>query len=335
METIDLGETYLIVTGWWDEETLIGVEPSAIALTVTAPDGSTQELTKADMTGSESVDGSGTDDVWTYPQVVDQTGIWQWTAHGTLPDDVVTRSALFLVGASEFGVAPCEPWTRWENVLAVCGTADLSSIEPGVRAHLIDVATGILWSLDGRRYPGICTTTRRICRSCTACVTSPCCCSNRMAIDLGSRWPALGILDVTIEGETLAPSAYALRGQRYVDRLDGELWPVCARLTDPDAFTMTWALGLRPPVELADAAAVFVAEMAKSCAGQKCEIPQRVSVITREGTTYTILDSQKFINEGRTGIYRVDLALAAAKTGRKVRPGGRAPFRPGQRTSRV
>jgi len=325
VQQLDVGEKAPILTNWWDDDGN-AAEPTAIVLTITKPDGTTIVKAKADMTGSESVSGSGVDDVWTYEQLVDADGIWRVHAEGTVGTSTVIQSFLFLAGASEFGVGPCEPWAEWSQVEGQCPTVDFSSIGPEQRADLLDVATGILWSLDGRRYPGICTTTRRVCRSCSSCVTALCCCSPRGAVDLGTRWPAWGVLEVVVDGVTLDPSAYGLRDHRWLDRLDGDSWPACASLTDPDAFTVTWAYGRRPPIELSDAVAVFTAEMAKSCLGLKCDLPQRVTSIVRENVTYTILDSQRFIDDGRTGVYRVDLALKAAREGRKASPGMRSPL---------
>jgi hypothetical protein len=40
-----------------------------------------------------------------------------------------------------------------------------------------------------------------------------------------------------------------------------------------------------------------------------CALPQRVTSISRQGVSYTLLDSQDFIEEMRTGLYAVDLFL--------------------------
>jgi hypothetical protein len=40
-----------------------------------------------------------------------------------------------------------------------------------------------------------------------------------------------------------------------------------------------------------------------------CELPQRVTSVSRQGVSYTILDNQEFIEELRTGLYEIDLFL--------------------------
>jgi hypothetical protein len=51
-------------------------------------------------------------------------------------------------------------------------------------------------------------------------------------------------------------------------------------------------------------------EFAKLWAGDEdCALPQRVTSISRQGVSYTLLDSQDFIDDVRTGLYAVDLFL--------------------------
>jgi hypothetical protein len=54
-------------------------------------------------------------------------------------------------------------------------------------------------------------------------------------------------------------------------------------------------------------------EFAKLWAGDdSCALPQRVTSVSRQGVSYTILDNQEFIAELRTGLYAVDLFLKVA-----------------------
>jgi hypothetical protein len=51
-------------------------------------------------------------------------------------------------------------------------------------------------------------------------------------------------------------------------------------------------------------------EFAKLWAGDDdCALPQRITSVSRQGISYTILDNQEFIDELRTGLYAVDLFL--------------------------
>ncbi len=61
----------------------------------------------------------------------------------------------------------------------------------------------------------------------------------------------------------------------------------------------------------ADRAAFRLAEeYVKASLGQACALPERVTSITRQGASWTILDPQDFLNDGLTGIGPIDQWLA-------------------------
>jgi hypothetical protein len=58
------------------------------------------------------------------------------------------------------------------------------------------------------------------------------------------------------------------------------------------------------------AARKLAIEFARLWSGDEmCELPQRVTSVSRQGVSYTILDNQEFIDELRTGLYEIDLFL--------------------------
>jgi hypothetical protein len=64
---------------------------------------------------------------------------------------------------------------------------------------------------------------------------------------------------------------------------------------DPDAYRLDGAYLLR----------------VRSCTpGETCSLPTRVSNVTRQGVSFTILDPFDFLTNGRTGLYTVDLFLS-------------------------
>lgn len=329
MQIVDVGEPWPVETAWWDSAGE-DAEPSAITLTIVSPSGVSIVVEKGDMTTPDVA--PAVESHWTYSLDVTEEGLWRGTAVATVDGNEVSTSFVFLAGDASAVDGPCSPWITWDDVEGLCGNADLSSVSNAQREFILDDATWVLYALTGRRYPGICETTRRVCRTCVTC-GGLCACGVRSTIDLsGGRYPVLAVWDVVVDGVEIAASGYNLRGRRYLDRLDDEAWPTWSDLTDPDAFHLSFAYGRRPPVGLVHAAARFAAEIAKKCAGLKCELPARVTSISREGVSYTILDSQKFIDEGRTGIYEVDLAIIAdrrAKT--EPRPGGYSPMHAGSR----
>lgn len=330
MQTIDVGETYVYVSDWYDEDG-DPAEPSEVTLVITRPNGSTVSYVKTDLTTPDSA--PDVLDTWERADPVTMEGVWRYTFTGTVEGRDVEQPGIFVAGDPATTPGPCEPWAQWSDVLGLCidnaTRALLVALPASRQEYLLDIATWVLWSLDGRRYPGICTRTRHMCRSCIVCGWGNWCrCGTRDAIDLGSRYPVFGVWDVVIDGVTLSADAYRVRDHRWLDRIDGNSWPTNSDLTDPDAFRWEEAFGRNPPVGLRNAAAVFGYELALRCVeSDACRIPERVTQIVREGVAYTIIDPQKFIDEGRTGVYDVDLALAASKAGRSgVAPGGLNPL---------
>lgn len=73
---------------------------------------------------------------------------------------------------------------------------------------------------------------------------------------------------------------------------------------------VTYDFGIMPPIAGRMAARVLAKEFALLWSGSdECALPTRVSSVTRQGVSYTILDQQDFIAELRTGVYAVDLFL--------------------------
>jgi hypothetical protein len=62
---------------------------------------------------------------------------------------------------------------------------------------------------------------------------------------------------------------------------------------------------------LENAAAILACELVKAHLGVDCALPARVQTLTRQGMSMAILDPQEFLAFGRTGLYEVDLAIAA------------------------
>lgn len=323
MNINEVNSTVPLVTRWWDENG-DGAEPDSIDFTITAPDGTTTVGDKGDMT--DVSDGSPADS-WSYPLTGTAEGAWHYAFTGVIDDRTIEQDGIVLFGPASASPGPCALWCDWDDVLDTCPEiaelADETLIPQGARNAILERVTWILYMLDGGRYPGICIVTRDLCRGCIR-VGGRCCCADGDRIDLRGRFPVFDVWDVTIDGEVIDRSLYTVENSRYLVRTDDERWPSC------NDWSATWAFGRNPPVGLAHAAAVFAREIGKGCLGLDCALPERVTSISREGVSYVVMDSQKFLDEGRTGIYDVDLALIAARppadVGRST-PGGGTPLK--------
>jgi hypothetical protein len=104
-------------------------------------------------------------------------------------------------------------------------------------------------------------------------------------------------------GEILDPSSYYLVDHSTIHIKAGTPWTPCN-------VEITYAYGVPVPTAGKMAARKLAIEFARLWSGDEmCELPQRVTSVSRQGVSYTILDNQEFIDELRTGLYEIDLFL--------------------------
>jgi hypothetical protein len=104
-------------------------------------------------------------------------------------------------------------------------------------------------------------------------------------------------------GKIINPSQYYLVDHSTIQAVSGVPWTPCD-------VEVTYTYGIEPPSLGKMAARTLAIEFAKLWAGDDdCMLPQRVTSVSRQGVSYTLLDSQDFIDDMRTGIYVVDLFL--------------------------
>jgi|TARA_R110000782_G_scaffold119653_1_gene210305 hypothetical protein len=197
-------------------------------------------------------------------------------------------------------------------------------------------ATYLLWSMSGRKYTGETTVTERY--TCTLR-------NNRMGPSSRTNSPVLFGGDVfnipsgdydeyselTSDGMSpesriklrgrpvtkihairnkngliIDPSNYYLVDHSTIHIKAGTPWTPCNT-------EVTYSYGTPVPVAGKMAARKLAIEFARLWSGDDaCELPQRVTSVSRQGVSYTILDNQEFIAELRTGLYEIDLFLKVA-----------------------
>jgi hypothetical protein len=196
-------------------------------------------------------------------------------------------------------------------------------LEEAAATSAIAAATEIFYVLSGRIF-GLRQRTYRpnVCQSSCGCsaewgqwgeapewssVGASCGCSNT---DL--RLPLVNSVDaVFVDGVTLAVDAYELYDRYKLVRVDGGTWGCCQQLSvNPYALAVVATAGTPVP-EMGKLAVIEMACQIGAIGTSSCKLPQRVQTISRQGMTWTVLDPQDFLNEGRTGLYFGDLFLAA------------------------
>jgi hypothetical protein len=130
--------------------------------------------------------------------------------------------------------------------------------------------------------------------------------------------PVYDVVDVTIDGDTLDPSAYRVDNRAALIRTDGGRWPTCQNLAapagDPDTWSVRYRWGAPVPIGGQVAAGKLACELAKAfCGSGDCQLPERVQTVTREGVTVGFLDAFDGLDDGRTGIWLVDSWVASIR----------------------
>lgn len=242
----------------------------------------------------------------------------------------------------------CSQWAEVADVGPPCSDYGFPS---DLLDDALAIASDLLFELSGRRFPGSCRDVVRPCSrsiyepndyyvggpylsvgqvggrtwggwcSCNR-RQQQCGCSRLSELSLGAG-PVSSIIEVKLDGAVLDPSRYRIDDFRWLVRLADEDgtnpgWPCCQRLDldsgEADTFEVTFTYGTPPPPAGVWAAATLGCQLALAMnpdTAAKCKLPKRVLSMTRNGMTLQMLDPQTFLEKGKTGIYEVDLFLAA------------------------
>lgn len=217
-------------------------------------------------------------------------------------------------------------------------TADELSQPDVPEAHASAVsASYLLWALSGRKYGGIKQTTERYecpCRCSTRTLAgmvypgihqghiynvnvgygSHCGCGVQHKLRLRGT-PIHTVYSVIAGGSELDPEDWEIHNDVYLVPAAGSGWSVCSTVET------TYSYGVPPPEAGRRAARLLAEELLKSTIDpDSCRLPDRVTSISRQGVSFTVLDPQSFLDEGRLGLYEVDTFLRAVNPDRARMP---------------
>jgi hypothetical protein len=114
-------------------------------------------------------------------------------------------------------------------------------------------------------------------------------------------------------GLIVDPDSYYIAEHSTLIAYKGTPWP-------PGNLEVTYTYGMRPPTAGRHAARLFAIELVKLWEGDDCALPDRVTSVSRQGVSYTILDNQDFLENMRTGIYAIDLFIKTANPAKALAP---------------
>jgi hypothetical protein len=114
-------------------------------------------------------------------------------------------------------------------------------------------------------------------------------------------------------GQVISPDSYYVAEHSSIIAYNGTPWP-------PGNIEVTYTYGSRVPTAGRMAAKTFAIELIKLWSGDDCALPDRVTSVSRQGVSYTILDNQDFLENMRIGIYEIDLFLKTANPVKALAP---------------
>jgi hypothetical protein len=208
-----------------------------------------------------------------------------------------------------------------------------------LKAQATAYATLVLWAATGRQY-GLCELTVRPCgRECTNCANGyywyegtwipyiwngqwfncwcgsdwGCSCDPKCRVYLPG--PVTEVSEVIVDGTTIDPSEYVVYDGRWLVRLDtSACWPYCGDFNVTSGtgfFQVTYTRGTAVPMALLNAAGTLACEYAKACLGEACRLPSRVVSVARQGVTVSMVDVDRLLETGLTGLTEVDQVIVS------------------------
>lgn len=127
--------------------------------------------------------------------------------------------------------------------------------------------------------------------------------------------PIIEIARVKIRNQVINPDEFEIHDDVYLAPAAGASWSIC------QGVEVSYSYGVMPPEAGRRAARLLADELMKAKLDpNNCRLPDRVTSISRQGVSFTVLDPQAFLDEGRLGIYEVDAFLRAVNPDRARKP---------------
>jgi hypothetical protein len=115
-----------------------------------------------------------------------------------------------------------------------------------------------------------------------------------------------------VEGQAIAVGVYEIHDGHLLVRTDGLCWPTCQVFGSPiPGFLVTYVKGQPVPAAVQAASETLACQFAAACTGGECQLPGRVTSMSRSGVDITLADIPTEGGKIRTGIQDVDDIIAA------------------------
>lgn len=192
-------------------------------------------------------------------------------------------------------------------------------------------ASYLMWSFSGRKYHGIRTVTERYECPCASPLipprpfATPSLVNGSVVNSLSSVGSVCGCRDLVagrhlklrLRGAPVRSVQKVSKGDLVLDSNDykivnGNILMITSGITDVCGLEVAYTYGVNVPASGRLAAKKLAYELVLGWEGdENCALPSNVTSISRQGVSFAVFDKQDFLNEGRTGVYEVDLFLRA------------------------
>lgn len=174
----------------------------------------------------------------------------------------------------------------------------------------LSTSTRIIYELLGRRWvwPAI-TTTEEVDLA-----------GGQQDVVLHGR-PVREVLSVALDGVIMPTDEYTLVNKHRVRILQTLPYKTFWCGNSHHTIAVRYSYGSPPPMQLDTAINVLAEELDLANSGSdECRLPERVTSISRQGISLTLVDPKEYFEKGETGIPEVDVALATFNPTRARRP---------------
>jgi hypothetical protein len=205
------------------------------------------------------------------------------------------------------------PYLTPAEFIDKCPMASGASEDDDEVIDAVEDASLILYYLTGRQFNGTGQTTITPPTYCDAC--------GPYRINLG-LWPVTDIIAIREDGVDQDVTDYHIDVFQYLVKDNGEAFPrwgnwyaASGDVDDDDAsrggfvFEVTVEHGIPAPRLLKRATRALACSLYADSIGGECELPSRVTSLSRNGMSMEIQDFNELLQNGGVGIYEVDLAV--------------------------
>jgi len=227
-----------------------------------------------------------------------------------------------------YDAAGLYPYVTPADVIKRCKNAEGMSETDDRIIEAIDDATMVMYYFLGRQFDGTRQTTVRppclgaegwASRSDWGCG----CGCTPYQVNLG-LWPVTQLNSVRYKGVTYTGSnltnTFHINDWHYLARNDGDMfesgnqWALSGgshdNVDDTFVFEATFNYGLKVPSLVTRATRALACEFIAVCTDKPCKLPDRTTSVVRQGLSVQIASAEDLLQNGRTGIYEVDLAIS-------------------------